>query len=264
MIKHFKYWQILLVSVLFFSTAGFSQVKIEFTGFGDFDLNLGFSKDVAVDPEATAEFKAYYSEWQPFFFDPVLEQKSGIGFGGRIAIEFTPQLAIEGSIEYATSKLQFNKEDLDALKAMMSSIGYTPYMKFEDSGGKIMRFYGNVVFNLSTEGEMIPYITAGLGITKFYAGPSVVGDRPAYQERLNLYYEDTSALTFNGGFGLKYFLSQNLGVKFDFRAFYCSPEFKQYYGYSVFGSVVLPKANYVTQKGSHLDASVNVGIFIKM
>lgn len=264
MTKNLRYGLVILVSILLISTLGYSQLKLEFTGFGKFNLNLGFPKDVETDPAYASKFKGYYNEWQPFFFDPVLEQKSGIGFGGRIAIELTPQMAIEGSLEYVMAERQFNKEDLDAAKAKMSAIGYSPYVTWKDSGGKIMRYYGNVVFNLSTEGEMIPYVTAGLGITKFSGGPSITGDRPDRLERMDFYYEDASALTFNGGFGLKYFLSENIGVRFDFRAFYSSPEFKQIHGYKFFGVQYIPEGNYVTQKGSHLDASVNVGVLVRI
>jgi len=264
MTKNLRYWLILMVSVFLISAVGYSQVRLEFTGFGKFNLNLGFPKDVETDPTYASTFRGFYNEWQPFFFDPVLEQKSGIGFGGRVAIELTPQIAIEGSLEYVMAERQFNKEDLDAAKAKMSSIGYSPYFTWKDSGGKIMRYYGNVVFNLSTEGEMIPYVTAGIGITKFSGTPSITGNRPDRAERMDLFYEDASALTFNGGFGLKYFLSEKIGVRFDFRAFYCSPEFKQTFGYKYFGYTALPEANYVTQKGTHLDASINVGVFVRM
>lgn len=264
MTKNLRYWSILLISVFVLSTVGYSQIKLEFTGFGKFNLNLGFPKDVETDPTYASTFRGYYKEWQPFFFDPVLEQKSGIGFGGRVAIEFTPQIAVEGSIEYVMAERQFNKEDLDAAKAKISNIGYAPYFTWKDSGGKIMRYYGNVVFNLSTEGEMIPYITAGLGITQFSGTPSIIGDRPDRLERMDFFYEDVSALTFNGGFGLKYFLSESVGVRFDFRAFYCSPEFKQTFGYRFLGVSVIPEGTYVTQKGSHLDASINVGIFVRI
>lgn len=119
-----------MVALLFFFTLGYSQVKVEFTGFGKFNLNLGFPQDVKTFADYSSLFKNYYNEWQPFFFDPVLEQKSGLGFGGRIAIEITPQFAIEGSIEYVMSKLQFNPEDLDAVKDKMDSIGYTQYMTY--------------------------------------------------------------------------------------------------------------------------------------
>ncbi len=264
MTKSLRYWLILMVSVFLLSAIGHSQVRLEFTGFGKFNLNLGFPKDVKTDPTYASAFRSYYKEWQPFFFDPVLEQKSGIGFGGRVALELTPQIAIEGSLEYVMAERQFNKDDLDAAKAKMGTIGYSPYFTWKDSGGKIMRYYGNVVFNLSTEGEMIPYVTAGIGITKFSGTPSITGDRPDRLERMDLSYEDASALTFNGGFGLKYFLSEKMGVRFDFRAFYSSPEFKQTFGYRYFGYTAIPEGNYVTQKGSHLDASVNIGVFIKI
>ncbi len=92
------------------------------------------------------------------------------------------------------SKLQFNPEDLDAIKDKISSIGYTQYTTFEDSGGKILRYYLNVVYNIST-GEMIPYVTVGLGMTKFTAGPSIIGDNPSLSERFDIYYEDASAVT---------------------------------------------------------------------
>ncbi len=264
MTKKVTHFTVSLISIFFLSTAGFSQIRLELTGFGKFNMNLGFSKDVSTNPTYASDFREYYPEWQPFFFDPVLEEKSGIGFGGRIALELTPQIGIEGSIEYVMSEFRFNKEDLDAVKAKMSSIGYSPYFFWKDSGGNIMRYYGNVVFNLPTEGEMLPYITLGIGVTQFTMGPSITGDRPSLLERMDIYYDDVSALTFNGGFGLKYFLAENMGVRFDFRVFYCSPEFKQTYGYKVAGVTFIPEGNWVSQKGSHLDASVNVGVFIKI
>ncbi len=59
-------------------------------------------------------------------------------------------------------------------------------------------------------------------------------------------------------------LGQAVGIKSDLRVFYCRPEFKQIYEYACFGIQWVPEGNHVTQKGTHLDLSANIGVFLRI
>ncbi len=178
-----KFFRVALFPLMFicaFPSLGWSRIRIELAVFGNMNLNLGFPKEVTTDPAYASEFRSYYPEWQPFYFDPILQQKTGMGFGGRLAVEIHPRLAVEASIESSASEFRFDREALDAVKAKLEATGYLPYNRFKDSGGRLTRGYMNVVFNLRTEGTIIPFVLAGIGVTKFTMGPSNSGNRADY------------------------------------------------------------------------------------
>lgn len=263
--KKIKKGLVLVMATAFLASFGFSQV--EFTAFGLYNLNLSYPGTVELDSDVESEISWYYPEWQAFF-DAVLEQKGGMGFGGRIAFNITPAIGIEGSLEYIMAETSFTEGIVDDLVDKMESIGYGDDVKVaNESGGNIMRYYGNIVFNIPSPGNMTPYITAGIGITQFKiaegVGPEIDCDNPLTMQRAHIYYTDTSALTFNGGLGIKALFTPNIGLRIDARVFYCSPEFQQKFYNEVFGYIVFDDVDSLVQSGAHIDANLNVGFFAR-
>ncbi len=254
---------VLVLATVFLASFGFSQV--DFTLFGLYNLNLSYPSTVELDSDVEAMVPIYYDEWQAFF-DAALEQNGGIGFGGRIAFNITPAIGIEGSLEYIMAETSFTEGILDDLLDKMESIGFGDAVEVaNESGGNIMRYYGNVVFNIPSPGNMTPYITAGIGITQFKmaegTGPEI--ELVSTLERIHIYYEDVSALTFNGGGGIKMLFTPNIGLRIDARVFYCNPEFKQKFYEKFWGVVIFNDVDSVVQSGAHLDANLNVGFFAR-
>lgn len=65
------------------------------------------------------------------------------------------------------AKTAFSDEAITDLETLMDSLGYSQYLETKKSGGSISRYYGNLVFGFPSAGGIIPYITAGIGITFF-------------------------------------------------------------------------------------------------
>lgn len=252
------------MAFVFLSALSFAQVKLEITGFGNYNFNLGYPKDLTMDSVMTAFIPSVLDELKPFFNSAVLGQKGGLGFGGRIALQFSPLIAVEGSVEYIMAETMFNADNITALKTGLQSIGYTSYTTIQETGGNILRFYGNLVINIPAKGNFVPYVTAGIGLTQFKVQPSIIIDRPDRGEHFDLTYNNASALTFNGGAGFKYFFSDMVGIRFDARIFFGSPEFQQVFGYEWHNVTSVPTGNHITQKGSHTDATLNLGIVIRL
>ena len=256
---------VLVLATVFLASFGFSQV--DFTLFGLYNLNLSYPSTVELDSDVEAVVSSFYDEWQAFF-DAALEQNGGIGFGGRIAFNITPAIGIEGSLEYIMAETSFTEGIVDDLLDKMESIGYGDFMEIaNESGGNIMRYYGNVVFNIPSPGNMTPYITAGIGITQFKiteeVGPEILADRPGTQETVHIFYENASALTFNGGGGIKALFTPNIGLRIDARVFYCNPEFQQKFYEKFWGVVIFNEIDSLIQSGAHIDANLNVGFFAR-
>jgi opacity protein-like surface antigen len=228
---------------------------------------MSYPNTGTVAPDVASLFSAYYDEWQAFL-EPALNQKNGLGLGGRIAFNITPNFGLEGSYEYIMAKTAFSDEVITDLETLIDSLGYSQYLETKKSGGSISRYYGNLVFSFPSAGGIIPYITAGIGITSFKIekniGPEVNYDVSPILTKANFYYENVSALTFNGGFGFKFLFSPNAGIRFDARIFYCKPEFKQKLDHTFLGISIFSDKNSYTQTGSHVDTSVNVGFFISL
>jgi|GEM_PF-1383331 hypothetical protein len=240
-----------------------AQVKLELTGFGGYGFNLGNAKTVTIDPDFVDDSASFYDCWQTMWHDPVLELKGGPGFGGRLTLWFTPMIGIEGSFEYSMMKPRLNADAVAAIEDQMEDIGYTDYISITPDGGHLMRIYGSLVLNMAPGASFSPYLAIGAGVNSYTMGPSFVGDRAAYSEYMSYNYENASALCLNGGLGFKLWLNPRIGLVFDGRLFFTpSAEFKQIYGYKVFGVQVFPEDNYVTQSGSSIDVVVSAGIVI--
>ncbi len=242
---------------------GLSQVELSV--FGQYNLNLSYPNSGTVASDVASLFSAYYDEWQAFL-EPALRQQNGLGLGGRIAFNLTPNFALEGSFEYVMAKTAFKDKVVSDLENLIDSMGYSQYLTINNAGGSITRYYGNFVFSFPSSGGLTPYITVGIGTTTFKieknTGPEVNYDITPVLTKINIYYDNVSALTFNGGFGIKYLLSPNMGLRFDARIFYCKPDFKQKLDHTFLGISIFNEKNSYTQSGSHVDTSVNFGFFI--
>lgn len=242
-----------------------AQIKVEFSGFGGFGFNLAFASTVKTDAGFANDTSGYYDAWQPFFNDPVLEMKAGPSFGGRIALWFTPMIGFEGSFEYSMQKPRFNEAVVADLEGQMDDINYNQYFSITPEGGKMIRFYGNVIFDLMPGAMFSPYLTVGLGMTSFTIEPNISIERSGYNEAISLSYDNPSALTLNAGGGFKAWFTPMLGLRVDVRVFYApSAKFAQTYSYKIFGTTVFPEDNYVTQSGAAVDAVITVGLVIRL
>ncbi len=249
-------------------TAGwsFGQVHVEVSAFGGYGLNLSFPNTMTIDSTFQGKLTTYgyYNEWKTLLTTPVLEQKGGAGFGGRVLVQITPLLGLEAGVEYGLNKFALNAAAMSALNAKMTSINYAQYCDFLDTGGHVLRISGNLLLNLVGEGAFIPYVTLGAGTTSYTVEPALLISRPAYSETLDLHYANASALTFNGGAGFKYFLTPSIGLRFDARVYYSSPKFEQSFYNSYFGITPITQGYWTSQSGTLLDASLNVGLFIRI
>ncbi|MCX6560767.1 MAG: outer membrane beta-barrel protein [Candidatus Aminicenantes bacterium] len=241
-----------------------AQMKLDFSLFGGYGFNMSFASTVTTTSAFSSGTAGYWDAWQPFFHDPVLELKAGPSFGGRVTLWFTPMIGFEGSFEYSLAKPRFNEVNVADLEAQMDDIGYTSYFTITPEGGHLMKFYGNIIFNLMPSAQFSPYLTAGIGSTSYTIEPAINITHSGYSELMNLSYDNASALTFNGGAGFNYWFSPMIGLRVDARMFFASPKFLQNYDYKIFGSVDWPTDNYVTQSGSHMDAVITVGLVIRV
>jgi len=252
--------------VFLMSLGGFAQVEIHL--FGQYNFNLTYPEDITVDPDVQSIFSSYTDEWKAFL-GPILEQEDGLGFGGRIAFNITPNLAIEGTFEYNLVATAFAGTVVDDVIAAESS--YSDAFTVTRSGGSLIRYYGNVVFNIPSAGNITPYITAGAGITQFNIKK---GEGPELDFRvkwgaltaahMHVYYENTSALTLNGGLGVKIKFSPNFGIRLDGRVFYTAPEINQYLDHTFFGITLLTGENSTVLSGTHVDGVLNAGLFLAL
>lgn len=254
---------ILAAAVL--NSAAFSQV--EFTFFGLYHLNISYPSD----GEFNSRFGSIISNWDPewqAFFETVLEEKNGMGFGGRAAYNLTPTTGFEVSVEYIMAETAFTEGLVDDLLNDLESSGSLDWLKTANrSGGNIVRYYGNLVFNFTESTRFTPYATAGLGITQFKIkqgqGPEIEVVSPGLGERFHLYYADSSALTFNGGLGVKALFSPNFGVRADARIFVCDLDFEQMLSVDIGGSRLIDNEGSFIQSGTHIDTNINIGLFVK-
>jgi hypothetical protein len=260
-----KKWCLILTFTALFSSALFSEKKkIELTGFGAFNLNCAFPGRITRESLIESLISSFPSEWKAFFYEPVLEQKNGIAGGVRVALGITSHLSLEGTVEYDLTELRFVPEAIEALKAQLDSSGYAPYMTYQDSAGSITRFYGNVNYRFR-QGHLVPYLTAGIGLTRFTTGPSIREERvDVFDERTVIYYYSKSEFTINCGFGLSTYFHEKIGLRVDVRTFHSFPLFKQSFGYKWLGWEIVPEFVYVVQRGYHLDSSLNVGIVFRL
>lgn len=240
-----------------------SSAQVELNAFGLFNLNLSYSSYGEIDPYVRDEVSTWHPEWQAFF-DAVLKQNSGVGLGGRIAFYITPTISIEGSLEHIMADTAFTEGIVDDLTAKWGDWIDTA----NESGGSITRYYGNIVFNIPYSERLNPYITAGVGITRFKlgegVGPEVETKLEPWGVKLHLYYKDASALTFNCGLGVKAFFTPHLGIRFDARAFFCRPKFIQKFNSEILYLTDIIEFDHVDsfiQSGIHMDSNLNIGFF---
>jgi len=240
----------------------FSQVEL--TIFGQYNLNLSYPDTGTIDPNVASTASIYVDQIEAFI-NPVLQQQNDLGLGGRIAFNITPTIGIEASIEYIMAKTNFKKDIADNLEDFINTSGYPQYFTLNRAGGNILRYYGNVVINIPSSGGITPYITVGLGVTHFKiekgTGPEMNYDITPLLTKINVYYKNVSALTFNTGIGAKILFSPNIGLRIDARMFYCKPKFQQKIDSSFLGITIFNKEDGYLQEGTHADASLNFGIF---
>lgn len=255
----------IISGMLFFSTPGFSQV--EFTAFGLYNMNITYSSEVEVNSVVEASMAYWYPEWGAFF-SSVIAQKNGMGFGGRIAYNLTPSTGFEAGVEYIMAETEFTEGLVDNFLDRLATEGISDWLETAtESGGNIIRYYGNAVFNFPSSGPLTPYATFGLGFTQFKigqgVGPEVDVKSPVSGERFHLYYLDTTALTFNGGLGIKALFSSNFGFRIDARIFVCDPDFEQMLRIDGTGGNIIFDEGSVIQDGTHIDTSLNLGLLLK-
>ncbi len=255
---------ILILGMAVLTGTGFSQVEL--TAFGLYNLNISYPNDGQFNSRVEDIVESWYSEWLAFFAN-VLEQEDGLGFGARIAYDVTPSTGFEACVEYITAETAFIGNIVDNLQDKMESIGYSGWIQTANkSGGNIMRYYGNIVFNFPNASRMTPYATAGLGITQFKIrqnGPQIETGYGSQEEKIYLYYNDVSALTFNGGLGVKALFTPNIGLRADARIFVCDPDFDQMISFETMGITVFEDEGSYIQGGTHIDTNLNIGIFVR-
>jgi hypothetical protein len=252
----------LVVAFIGLGTFGFGQIHLEISGFGGFNPNLSFPQTMSIDAGFQARINPYLAEWKNLFQNPILEPVGGALFGGRLALQVTPMWGFEGGVEYSLAQFQLNADKVAALQSKMAAYGFDSYFTYNTKGGHILRFYGNVVLSIPVAGSVQPYLTAGIGSTSFAVPVSIAAT--VYSEHLDLHYENVSALTFNGGGGIKLYLNDTIGLRIDARVFYGSPEFKQFFSHVIGSTTDVAPGDWVTQSGSHLDASISAGLFIRL
>lgn len=264
-----KFFKVLMIFIFLTVLSGFGFSQVEFHFFGQYNMNMSYPADGTADTNVKSIFNSYYNQWQAFL-GPVLEQKNNLGFGGRIAFNVSPSFAIEGTFEYIMAETQFNETVSQDITDLLTGLGYVDELTIV-SGGSIMRYYGNVVFNIPAPGNITPYITAGAGITQFTLkkgnGPELcylIKSGALTLAEINFWHENISVLTFNGGLGIKFKVSPNFGIRLDGRIFYCSPEINQFLNHTSLAIEVFNNKISHTTTGSHLDASFNFGFFIAL
>jgi len=255
----------LLLGILLLTSVSFSQV--EFTAFGLYNFNVSFSSEGDVNSIVESEVSSWYPEYQAFF-STVLEQQNGTGLGGRIAYNFTPSTGFEFTVESISAPAAFNEGLIDNLKDRLQSTGYSNWLEISNqSGGNIIRYYGNLVFNFPSSSPITPYASFGLGLTQFKLGEGVGPEldiiSPDSSERFHLYYLDSTELTFNGALGAKVVFSSHIGLRLDARIFVCDPDFEQRISTTSGGFVLFDDIGSVIQGGTHIDTNLNLGLFVK-
>jgi OmpA-OmpF porin, OOP family len=150
----------------------------------------------AVAP-AHAQLGARSLEVEPFVgivtFDNFLNLKDEVGFGGRVAYNFTDNWGLEGTFNFipnAEIDLQgIDEDDLDLPQT-------TVYLA-----------HGNLVYNfILNQARLVPFVTAGGGIANF----NVDNDDDIAEE------SETDGEV-NAGGGLKLFMSRTVALRADAR-----------------------------------------------
>jgi len=254
---------ILIIGPLLIVSTSFSQ--IELTAFGIYNLNLSYPDQGTINSDVESAFAGIADAWKSLI-GPVLQQQDNFGFGARIGFNLTSSIGIEGSFEYIMAKTEIAEQIVTDIYEIVESSGHPELLDIKEAGGNIMRYYGNIVFSIPSSGKATPYITAGIGITQFKitegTGPQVdLNAEPL--AGVHVRYNDTSALTFNGGLGVKYLFTSRVGIRADARIFYCNPKFEQSLDFLFWGTQIFSDEISFTQDGAHIDTSLNLGIFAR-
>jgi len=255
----------IFIGIILLNSLSFSQVEL--TAFGLYNINLFYPNQGDLNIKVESEISTWYSEWQAFF-STVLKQKSGPGFGGRITFNIIPSTGFEAGFEYIMAKTSFAKGLVEDLENRVESLGYLDWLETANrSGGNVIRYYGNVIFNFTSSDSITPYATAGLGLTHFkfqkQVGPEIEGGGSDYDESFHLHYLNSSALTLNGGLGIKTLFSPNFGLRIDARIFICDPDFEQILSLEILGSPIFEDEDSFIQRGIHIDTNLNIGLFAR-
>lgn len=148
---------------------------------------------------AHAEMKEGAYEFSPFvgkhFFDEDQNLEDDVVYGGRFGYNFTSRFAVEGSL----SRVGSNVDDT-------SILGSKEGQYRSPMNGVDVTFYDvSALYHFMPESNFNPYIAAGFGAAHY--SPEIAD-------------KDMSA--FNIGVGAKYWLSENVALRFDVRDYMVS------------------------------------------
>jgi OOP family OmpA-OmpF porin len=160
-------------------------------------LLLGLVLVLGVARPAAAQLGAGSLEVQPFVgvlsFDDDLFLDSTLGFGGRLAYNFTDNWGLEGSLNY-TPKADFDLDGFDG-----------DDLDFPET--TVILAHANLNYNfLLNDSQLVPFLTAGGGVANF----NVDNDD-------NIDEESETDGEINAGGGLKLFLSETVALRGDVR-----------------------------------------------
>jgi OOP family OmpA-OmpF porin len=151
---------------------------------------------VGVARPAAAQLGARSVEVEPFVgvmtFDNDLGLDNHVGFGGRLAYNFTDSWALEGTFDYLPNvKPDTGSEAIDDLLPETA----------------VYLAHGNLVYNfLLNQSRLVPFVTAGGGIANF---------NPDNNDNIGNDSETDGEV--NAGGGLKLFLTRTVALRGDAR-----------------------------------------------
>lgn len=148
---------------------------------------------------AHAEVKEGAYEFSPFigqhFFDEDQNLEDDLVYGGRFGYNFTSRFAVEGSV----SRVGSNVDDASIMGEKEGQ--YRSPMNDVD-----VTFYDvSALYHFMPESNFNPYVTAGFGAAHY--SPEI---------------SDKDMSAFNFGVGAKYWMSENLALRFDLRDYMVS------------------------------------------
>lgn len=150
----------------------------------------------AVRP-AAAQLGARSIEVQPFVgslsFDDDVALDNTLGFGGRLAYNFTDTWALEGTLNYTPNAESDRDRDLDRLD--LDRLSET----------SLLLAHGNLNYNiLLNNSRLVPFLTAGGGLARFDVDDGPLGGSSTDGE-------------VNAGGGFKLFLTETVAARGDIR-----------------------------------------------
>ncbi len=167
---------------------------------------LALSAALASSLPAHAEIKERQVELSPFVGYHVFESdqnlEDGLTYGIRLGYSFTRHWAVEGAVSMVNSSVD------DA-----SIIGASPGQFRSPTDDVDLTLYQlDALYHFLPDNKFSPYIVGGYGATDY--SPSIADDKMS---------------TFNLGVGAKYWISENLALRFDLRDHFVSEVFDNGY-----------------------------------